>query len=157
MSKGSDTSLTETDIRQMEAGPVLDALCAVAMGDRTDPRLYTARYDDVMACHGQPPPVGISRDWSATGAALEWMADKEQVYAVLSPPLETTKVIRPYWRLEVIIGNGQPIPDELDAFTLIDAPTPKLAIARAVAIIGRREKPDEMQAAWEVLQLWEGV
>jgi len=123
--------LTADTIRELPAGPVLDALCAVAMGR------MNGGYSDPNYLINVVEANRVSRNWEAAGPALQWLAKKWSLGLVDMNFGDT-------WH--VVLHDG---PDEQ---VISDASTPQLAIARAVARVGLRSRPDEMQAAWEELQ-----
>jgi len=152
----------ESEIRELEAGPVLDALARVAMhefrygvaafvdqhtGEAFNYKPVIKILDAKVASHGgrviaevpQPKNMkyyggSVSRSWSAAGPALEWLDRTLQRRLDMGSKSD--------WAVD---GHGRGI-------GMVPGESPQLAIARACCLVGLREKPDEMRAAWEALE-----
>ncbi len=132
--------LTEDTARGLEAGPVLDALCAVATGSELYPDLawlVSALSVDYQSSTKQE--YSVARSWSAAGPALEWLGEHGGV------DLSLDRDDDPDCELKVWLEAG--VNREADIY--VDTRSIPLAIARAVVLVGLRERPDEMQAAWQ--------
>ncbi len=127
----------EEQIRAAEAGPWLDALCAVAMGWNGPAEHLKI---ELKINEKEIARIGVSRSWSAAGPALEWVASLPWVAL---------------WFTEYHPGHGwratcQSISGCTVAHVL--ASVPCLAIARAVALVGVQENTEAMEAAAAALE-----
>jgi len=129
----------ESEIRELEAGPVLDALCATALGATP---YFIDGLCHIPACdcwQDETAPFCVSRSWSAAGPALEWLAARD-TYRCKHLGREDGG----NWYCWLRCSGF-----EMGTYAADTAP---LAIARAVCLVGIRERPDEMRAAWEALE-----
>jgi len=131
----------EQAIRDEPAGARLDAMCAVAMGRPATNR--TALKDMKLDKSGWVA-WRVSRDWSAAGPALEWLNENFLTRTASIGPVvcgrNGKEVNMGVWWLEIC--------DKI----YVKARTYQHCIARAVALVGLRERPDEMRVAWEALE-----
>lgn len=137
---------SEAELRAMEAGPLLDWLVAQAMGRKVERALTLSGayktsdrgaywWDNSNVPDDWGPGDRFSRDWSAAGRALEWLAANGvsiSLDCLTTPNISSThvqgRVPKTVWR--VFRNEEDP--------ALAVAPTPQLAVARAVAVVGRR-------------------
>jgi len=147
----------ESEIRELEAGPVLDALCATALGATP---YFIDGLCHIPACdcwQDETAPFCVSRSWSAAGPALEWLGKWSD-----NEPFGDQRIVGLDFKNQnhYMTNQGYPLGTtcwyvhiEFDGkrrWFCCDSAC--LAIARAVCLVGLREKPDEMRAAWEALE-----
>ena len=134
--------LTDETARGLEAGAVLRLLAWIAMHGESETLIRHVHARGLEDAAGPVP--NVPEDWSAAGPALEWLNKQhcgEASVAYFGYQNEPEQ-----WHASYL-----EVPDQ--GYEIVDAPTPTLAIARAVVLVGLRERPDEMQAAWEVLNV----
>ena len=146
--------LTEEKARRLPAGPDLDRICAEGIGcyleiksksmqkwakeNLDDPEPYSRHWYWADGSHvakrgrhlSEPDEIPFSSDWAFCGPLLEAMKNiKADGYSFTGAALEYCPhvLVDRVWRVGVITYDGLK--------TLVKAPTPQLAIARACAVL----------------------
>ena len=134
----------EQRIREAEAGPWLRIMCSVALGYTADTILR-----DIAAAGPQAaswPLPNVPEEWSAAGQAFQWLNVALVRFASLGP-----WVAERHGQMHTVTVSRAESTKHLIVRAM--ARDPRLAIARAVCLVGLQERPDEMTAAAEALEV----